>query len=178
MKENTIVFNAQLIKRLNVATAATSEAVAEAAMSAVAQDKKVTVRDFANALRNAAPMLGTANTVLTAAVKAAKVDNTTLDKVCEAMAEAADKKRRDDAKRAADKRDAAPGKALQKALAEVEECKRAMRTPLEVARDNLAQAEARVREAARMLREERAKLRAARAKLAEIDADAALEAVA
>ena len=168
MNETTIKFQPELVKRLNVAMADASVAVAEAAMSAVAQDKKVTVRVFAQALRTVAPMLGTATAVLSAAVKAAKMDNTTLDNVCQAMADAADKKRRDDARRAKEKRDEAPGKALQKALAEVEECKRAMRTPLEVARDNLATAEARVREAARMLREERAKLRAARAKLAEL----------
>ena len=171
MKETTINFQPELVKRLNGAMATASAAVAEAALSAVAQDKRVTVRTFATALRDAAPMLGTNNAVLTAAIKAAKVDKATLNDVAEAMAAALTKKRDDDRKRAADRAAAAPGKALQKALAEVEECKRAMRTPLEVARDNLAQAEARVKEVCAVLREERAKLRAARAELARIEAE-------
>ena len=163
MKETTINFQPELVKRLNGAMATASAAVAEAALSAVAQDSKVTVRVFATALRDAAPMLGTSNVVLAAAVKTAKEKGATLDKVCQAMADAADKKRRDDAKRAADKRDAAPGKALQKALAEVEECKLALRSPLEKAIDDLAAADVAVMEASQVLRETRAARRAARA---------------
>lgn len=163
MNETTIKFEAELVKRLNVAMADASVAVAEAAMSAVCQDKKVTVRVFAQALRTVAPMLGTSNTVLAAAVKAAKVDKASLDDVTAAMAAAADKKRRDDAKRAADKRDAAPGKALQKAQAEFDACKLAMRTPLQKAIDDLAAADVAVMEASQVLRETRAARRAARA---------------
>lgn len=166
--ENAITFNPQLIKRLVVATTATSVAVAEAALAAVAQDSKVTVRAFTSALRSVAPMLGTATAVFSAAIKAAKVDKATLEDVSAAMADAAAKKRADDARRAAEKRAAAPGKALEKARAEVAECLLAMRSPLEVARDNLAQAEARVKEASAVLREARATLRKARAKLAEV----------
>lgn len=171
---NTISFQPELIKRLNNTAADLSLAVAEAACAAVAQDKKVTVRTFATALRDAAPMLGTNNAVLAAAVKAAKVDKATLEEVTQAMADAADKKRRDDAKRAADKRAAAPGKALQKAQAEVEACKLAMRTPLEIARDNVAAAEAAVRAAAAALDAAVKREDEARAELARIVA--ALEA--
>lgn len=162
---NEIKFESSLVKRLNVAMADASVAVGEAAMSAVAQDRKVTVRTFVNALRTAAPMLGTANAVFAAAVKAAKVDNATLNDVCAAMADAADKKRKDDAKRASDKRDAAPAKALQKAQEEVQTCLKAMRTPLQVATDNLTAAEAAVKAAAEVLRAARAARRQARAAL-------------
>ncbi|MCK9328068.1 MAG: hypothetical protein M0P69_21410 [Bacteroidales bacterium] len=166
---NEIKFEAGLVKRLNETLADAGVAVAEAALSAVGQNSKVTVRVFATALRTVAPMLGTSNCVLAAAIKAAKEKNAELNDVTAAMAAAADKKRRDDARRAADKRDAQPAKALQKALAEVEECRLAMRTPLEVAQAEVAQAEARVKEVCAVLREERAKLRKARAKLAEIE---------
>ena len=169
--DTTITFEPTLVKRLNNAMADASVAVAEAAMSAVAQDKRVTVRRFASALRSVAPMLGTSNCVLAAAVKAAKVDGVTLDTVCAAMADAADKKRRDDAKRAADKRAAAPQKALEKAQAKVEECILAMRTPLQVAQDELAHAEERVKQASKLLREARTARRSARAKLATIEGE-------
>lgn len=167
-KQLTINFEPSLIKRLNNAMADASVAVAEAALSAVAQDSRLTVRAFASALRDAAPMLGTSTCVLTAAVKAAKEKGAELDKVTAAMADAADKKRRDDAKRAADKRDAAPGKALEKALAEVMECRKAMRTPLQVAQDELNAADAAVKTASAVLHEARAKRREARAKLAKV----------
>lgn len=167
---NTISFTEELVKRLNAASATANAALAEAALAAVAQDRKLTVRTFATAIRDAAPCLTAPNAVFTAAVKAAKVDGATLDKVCEAMASALAEKRADDARRAAEKRDAAPAKALQKALAEVEECKLAMRTPLEVARDNLAQAEAAVKAAAAALDAARAKQREAKAALAAIEA--------
>ena len=169
MNEIKIQFSEELTRRLNAALACASADVAEAALAAVAQDKKVTVRAFASALRDAAPCLGTSTCVLAAAVKAAKEKDATLDDVAQAMAQAFLKKRADDRKRAADKRDEAPGKALQKAQAKVNECKLAMRSPLQVAIDEVTAAEARVREAARVLREERAKLRKARAKLAEIE---------
>ena len=179
--DTTIWFEPTLVKRLNVATAAASEAVAEAAMSAVAQDSRITVRAFASALRECAPALGTNTTVFAAAIKAAKEKDATLDKVCAAMADAFLKKRADDRKRAADKRDAAPAKALKKAQAKLNECILAMRSPLQVAIDEVAQAEARVKEVCAALREARAARRKARAALANLvktDADAALEAVA
>ena len=163
--ENTISFNAELIKRLNNAMADASVAVGEAALSAVAQDSKVTVRAFSSALRDAAPMLGTSTKVLSAAIKAAKEKNAELNDVTAAMAAAADKKRRDDARRASEKRDAAPGKALEKALSEVEECKKAMRSPLEKATDELAAADAAVKSAATALRDARAARRKAQAVL-------------
>ena len=165
MKETTINFQPELVKRLNGAMATASAAVAEAALSAVAQDKRVTVRTFATALRDAAPMLGTNNAVLTAAIKAAKVDKATLNDVAEAMAAALTKKRDDDRKRAADRAAAAPGKALQKAQAEVEECLLAMRSEIEVAQDALTAADAAVKAASAALREARAARRAAQAEL-------------
>ena len=165
---NSIKFEKELVNRLNGAMATASAAVAEAAMSAVAQDKRVTVRTFANALRDAAPMLGTAQAVLAAAVKAAKVDKATLDEVAAAMADAAAKKREDDRKRAADKAAAKPGKDLEKAQAEVNECKLALRTPLEKAQDELAEAEAAVKAAAAVLHKARAARRKARAALTEL----------
>ena len=165
---NMIKFNPELIKRLNGALTTSNVAIAEAALAAVAQDKRITVRGFTAALKEVAPALTTNTTVFAAAIKAAKEDKATLNDVAEAMAQAFLKKRADDRKRAAEKAAAAPGKALQKAMMEVEECKLALRTPLEVARDNLATAEARVKEVCAVLREERAKLRKARAKLAEI----------
>ena len=165
MNETTIKFKAELVKRLNGAMATANVAVAEAALAAVAQDKKITVRAFSAALRDAAPMLGTSTCVLAAAVKAAKLDNTTLDNVTAAMAAAADKKRRDDAKRAADRRDAAPGKALQKAQAEVAECLKAMRTPKQKAIDDLTEAEQAFVFASKALREARAARRSARVTL-------------
>ena len=173
--ENTISFNAELIKRLNNAMADASVAVGEAALSAVAQDSKVTVRVFATALRNAAPMLGTSTQVLSAAIKAAKIDRATLEDVTTAMASAADKKRRDDARRASEKRDAAPQKALQKAQEEVQSCLLAMRSPLEVAKDNLAAADAAVEAASAALKEARAKQREALAALAAIEAEQGAE---
>lgn len=148
---NTITFNPSLIKRLNNAFADAAAAVAEAALAAVAQDKRITVRAFASALRAVAPALGTNNAVLSAAVKAAKIDKATAVTVAEAMADALDKKRRDDAKRAADKREAAPQKALEKALNEVEECKLALRTPLEKAWDNYDTAKMAVSQAEQVL---------------------------
>ena len=159
---NEITFTAELIKRLVVATTTASVAVGEAALSAIAQDKRVTVRTFASALRGVAPMLGTSNGVLAAAIKAAKIDRATLEDVTAAMARAADKKRADDARRAAEKREAAPGKALQKALSEVEECKKAMRSPLEKAKDELTAATAAVEAAAQVLKEARAAQREAK----------------
>ena len=168
MNEIKIHFTEDLTRRLNAALACANADVAEAALSAVAQDSKVTLRSFATALRSAAPMLGTSNTVLAAAVKAAK-ENKSLVQVADAMADAADKKRRDDAKRAADKRDAAPQKALARAEKQVLECQLALRTPMQVAQAEVAQAEARVKEVCAVLRETRAKLRKARAKLAEIE---------
>ena len=166
---NEIKFEKELVNRLNGAMATAHAAVAEAALAATAQDSKLTVRAFVAALRDAAPALTAPNAVFAAAVKAAKLDGASLNDVAQAMADALAKKREDDRKRAADKAAAAPGKALQKAQAEVNECLLAMRTPLEVARDNLAQAEARVKEASAVLREARAVRRAARAKLAEIE---------
>lgn len=165
---NTISFQPELVARLNGAIADAHAAVAEAAMSAVAQDLEVTVRAFATALRNAAPALGTNNAVLAAAVKAAKVNGATAVDVAEAMAEAIAKKREDDRIRAAKKASAKPAKALEKAQAKVNECILAMRTPLQVARDNLREADAAVKAAAEALRAARAKRREARAKLAEI----------
>ena len=158
---NTIKFEPDLVKRLNTATATANAAVAEAAMSAIAQDKKLTVRAFASAIRAVAPALGTANALFTAAIKAAKVEGATLVQVAEAMAEALTKKRSDDARRAAEKRAAAPAKALQKAQAELDACKLAMRTPLEKAQDRFIAATAAVRAAAAALREARAERRAA-----------------
>ena len=168
---NEIKFNAELVKRLVVATTATSVAVGEAALQAVAQDKKVSVRAFATALRECAPMLGTSTQVFSAAVTAAKEKGANLDKVCQAMAIAADKKRRDDARRAAEKRDAAPQKALEKALLEVQECQLALRSPLERAQDELAAADAAVKAAAAALKEARDARRKARAALALIGAE-------
>ncbi len=162
---NEITFTAELVEKLRLATTTASVAVGEAALQAVAQNRKVTVRVFANTLRTYAPMLGTSNTVFTAAIKAAKEKNTTLEAVCQAMADAADKKRRDDARRAAKKRDAAPGKALEKAQKKVEECLKALRTPLQVAIDEVAETEKRVKEISAVLRAARAARRAARAKL-------------
>ena len=162
MKEQiTIKFEPCLVKRLNVAVADASLAVAEAALSAYAQDSKFTVRTFSTALRACAPLLGTSTQVLSAAVKAAKEKNASLEDVTSAMAAAADKKRRDDARRAAEKREAAPGKALEKAQAEVAECILAMRSPLQKAQDNLREAEEAVEAAAEALRVARAKQREA-----------------
>ena len=148
---NAIKFDKELVTRLNSAMATASVAVAEAAMSAVAQDRKVTVRTFASALREVAPMLGTNNAVLSAAVKAAKEKGAVYDDVARAMALAALKKRDDDRKRAADKRAAAPQKALERAEAQVEECRKAMRTPVEVARDNYETAKMAVTQAEQAL---------------------------
>ena len=159
---NTIKFQPELIKRLNVATATAHEAVAEAALAAFAQDSKLTVRSFVSALRDAAPALTAPNAVFTAAVKSAK-NGATLVQVAEAMAAALTKKRRDDRKRAADKAAAAPGKALQKAQAEVQECLLAMRSPLEKAIDELGKADVAVKAAAEAGRTARAVRRAARA---------------
>ena len=167
MNNTTISFEPTLVKRLNNAMADASVAVAEAAMAAVAQDKRVTLRAFATALRDAAPMLGTNNAVLAAAVKAAKVDKAKLEQVTQAMADAAAKKRADDRRRAAERAAAAPGKALAKAEAQVQECKLALRTPLQKAQDELAAADAAVRAAAAVLREARAERRKARVALAE-----------
>ena len=169
---NEIKFEKELVNRLNGAMATASAAVAEAALSAVAQDKRVTVRAFVAALRDAAPMLGTSNTVLAAAVKAAKADKASLDAVCQSMADAADKKRKDDRKRAADKAAAAPQKALEKAQAEVNECLLALRTPLQKAIDELGKADAAVKAAAEAWRSARAARRAAKAAY-----DAAVQAV-
>lgn len=167
MNDNTnmIKFDAKLVERLNGALATSNVVIAEAALSAVAQDKRITVRGFTAALKEVAPTLTTNTTVFAAAIKAAKEKDTTLDDVAQAMAQAFLKKRADDRKRAADRRAAAPGKALEKAQAEVEECRLALRTPLEVAQAEVAQAEARVKEVCAVLREERTKLRKARAKL-------------
>ena len=165
---NTISFQPELVARLNGAIADANVAIAEAAMSAVAQDLKVTVREFATALRKAAPALGTNNAVLSAAVKAAKEKGASLEDVTTAMAAAVEAKRKDDRIRAAKKASAKPAEDLKKAQAKVNECLLAMRTPLQVARDNVTDAEERVRQASKLLREERANLRKARAKLAEI----------
>ena len=172
MNETTIKFEAELVKRLNVAMADASVAVAEAALSAIAQDKRITVRVFSDALRSVAPMLGTSTQVLAAAVKAAKVDKASLDDVCAAMAAAAQKKRRDDARRAKEKRDAQPGKDLAKAQAEVQACLLAMRTPLQKAIDDLTAADLAVKAAAEAWRSARAARRAAKAAY-----DAAVQAV-
>lgn len=166
---NTIKFEKELVTRLNAATATANAAVAEAALAAVAQDRKVSVRAFAGALRAVAPALGTNNAVLAAAVKAAKVDKATAVDVAEAMASALEKKRKDDRKRAADKAAAKPGKDLERAQADVDKCKLAMRTPLEVARDEVTLIEERIREMSSILRALRAERREARAKLAEIE---------
>lgn len=159
---NTISFNAELIKRLNGAAADVSVAVAEAAMTAVCQDKRVTVRAFAGALREVAPMLGTSNAVFGAALKSAKEKDATLDRVCQAMADAADKKRADDRKRAADRAAAKPGKDLEKANAKQMECKLALRSPLQKAIDDLTAADLAVKAAAEAWRSARAARRAAR----------------
>ena len=173
----TITFSSELTERLNGAFATANAAVAEAAIAAYAQDTKVTVRSFAAALRAAAPMLGTANAVLAAAVKAAKAGKSLLA-VSNDMADAADKKRRDDAKRAAEKAAAAPGKALARAEAKVNECQLALRTPLERALDDLAEASEAVKSAAAALREARAARRAARAALVKLVKAAASAALA
>ena len=165
---NMIRFEKELVERLNSAMATASVAVAEAAMSAVAQNRKVTVRVFASALREVAPMLGTSNAVLSAAIKAAKEKGAVYDDVARAMALAALKKRDDDRKRAADKAATKPGKDLERAQAEVDACKLAMRSPLEVARDNVSQIEERIRELSGILRALRGVRREARAKLAEL----------
>ena len=162
---NEITFTAELIKKLRIATTSAGVAVGEAALQAVAQDKRVTVRTFASALRTHAPMLGTANSVFGAALKSAKTDGATLDAVCEAMADAVAKKREDDRKRAAKKAAEAPKKALEKAQAKVEECKLALRTPLQVAQDELDAAAAAVEAAENALHEARAKQREAKAAL-------------
>lgn len=166
MKERvTIRFEKYLIQKLNVSTATACEAVAEAALAAVAQDERVTVRAFSDALRECAPMLGTSTQVIAAAVKAAKEKGASLEDVTAAMADAADKKRRDDRKRLADRAAAKPAEDLKKAIAKVEECRMAMRTPLQVAQAELAHAEERVKQAYKLLREARADLRKARAKV-------------
>ena len=160
---NEIKFAPSLVKRLNNAAADLSVAVAEAALAAAAQDKRVTVRTFATALRDAAPALGKSNAELAAAVKAAKADGATLEKVATAMAEAIERKRADDRRRAADKAAKAPAKALQKAQAKVVECQLAMRTPLQKAIDELTAADVAVKTAAEAWRTARAVRRDARA---------------
>ena len=161
----TLKFEKNLVKKLNVSTATASEAVAEAAMSAVAQDSRVTVRTFSDALRSVAPMLGTSTQVLSAAIKAAKEKDATLDAVCQSMADAAAKKRADDARRAADRRNAQPAKDLAKAQSKVNECLLALRSPLQKAIDDVTASEERVKAASKLLREARADLRKARAKV-------------
>ena len=163
MNETTIKFEAELIKRLNGAMATANAALAEAALAAVGQDKRVTVRAFATAIRDAAPCLTTNNAVFAAAIKAAKEDGASLNDVTQAMADAADKKRRDDRKRAADRAAAAPGKALEKAKGKVQECIMAMRTPLQKAIDELTAADVAVKTAAEAWRAARAVRRDARA---------------
>ena len=169
MNEINIQFTAELKERLNGAFATANGAVAEAALAAAAQDTKLTVRSFSAALREAAPMLGTSNVVLAAAVKAAKAGKSLLA-VSNDMADAADKKRRDDAKRAAEKAAAKPARDLEKANAKLDECKLALRTPLQKAFDDLRAADAAVIAASAALREARAARRAARAALAELRA--------
>jgi len=174
MTNNTIHFTAELVERLNGGLAAAHAAVAEAACAAAAQDPKVTVRAFADALRAAAPMLGTAQAVLAAAIKAAKAGKNVFA-VAEAMADAAAEKARK--ARAARERAAAaaPVKALERAEAEakaaearVEACRLALRTPLEKATDRVAAAKIAFEAAQSAFVAARAELNAAEAELAEL----------
>ena len=162
---NALKFDTELIKRLNAATATANGALAEAALAAVAQDKKISVRAFASAIRDAAPCLTAPNAVFTAAVKAAKEKGATANAVAEAMACALAKKRADDRKRAADKAAAKPGKALERAEAKVEECLLAMRSPLEKAVAEYTAAEQAVADAEQALTAARRRLADAKAVL-------------